>query len=128
MALTKVRSLPLREYPSGTREVGPFSFPNGLNGFDLRLGRCTSADPTIWPNAATTVKFEMLFSFDGGVTYPHVEIWEPQGGGIVLVRGVELAEEAASWRYDPVEPTHGKARITVTNGPIRTYLDVTILQ
>lgn len=125
--MAKIRSLPLNTYPSGTRTLGPFNFPNGLAGFDLRLGRCTSADPTIWPDPNTRVKFRMLFSFDGGANYDHIEIWEPQGGGIVLVRGVELAEEVATWGFSPVEPDHAKVEITVENGPIKTYLDVTIL-
>lgn len=124
--MAKSRALSLANYPSGSRQFGPWAFPNGLDGFDIRIGRCTTATPTIWPNASTRVSLVMEFSFDGGETYPHVETWTPQGGGIVSKNGVELAEESAGWRYSPNQPTHAKATVTVTNGPIRTYVDVTV--
>lgn len=133
--MAKVRRLPLATYQNGTREFGPWAFPNGLEGFDIRVGRCTTATPTIWPNENTRVSFVVEFSFDGGQTYPHRESWTPQGGGIKSKNGVELAEESVSWRFEvagedgqPVayEPTHAKATVTVTGGPIRTYCDVTV--
>jgi hypothetical protein len=125
--MPKTRQIPLGDYPSGTRSFGPIATPNGLAGFDVRIGRCTSVDPTIWPNLATIVKLDLQFSYDGGVTYTPLgaNSWEG-GGGIAVGRDGEVPEAVLSWRFKPDEPTHFKAQITVTNGPIRTYLDATV--
>ena len=125
--ITKTRSVPLGTYPSGTRNFGPLSLVNGLNNFDIRIGRCTTADPTIWANEATLVTIDLQFSYDAGAT------WTPVGtnswtgsGGIKTIRGVELPEEILSWGFSPDEPNAMKGTITVANGPIKTYMDVTI--
>jgi len=133
--MAKVRRLPLANYPNGTRQFGPWTFPNGLDGFDIRVGRCTTATPNIWPNENTRVSFLIEFSFDGGQTYSLQQSWTPQGGGIRSKGGVELAEEKVSWSFEVAdsegrsaayEPTHARATVTVTGGPIRTYCDVTV--
>lgn len=128
LAATKTRQIPLGNYPNGTRNFGPIATPKGLDQFDIRIGRCTTADPTIWPNASTVLKIDLQFSFDGGVNYTPLgaNSWE-QGGGIIVQRGVEQAETILTWSFSPDQPTHFKGRITVTGGPIRTYLDATIL-
>jgi hypothetical protein len=124
--LTKTRSIPLGIYPSGSRDIGPLSFPNGLDGFQIRIGRKTTADPTIWSDPNTTITIAMLFSFDGGLTYPHSEFFL-QNGGLKVGRDGEIPEDIVAWNYDPDhQPTNGKATITVANGPVKTYLDVTI--
>lgn len=126
--MARTRSIPLGTYPSGTREFGPFSTPNGLSGFDIRIGSCTSVEPTIWSNPATVVTVAMQFSYDGGVTYSPLgaNSWK-SNGGIKLQRGAELIERVMSWRFAPDEPTNFKGQITVQNGPITTYLDATFL-
>jgi hypothetical protein len=125
--MAKTRHIPLGTYPSGVYEFGPVATPLGLNGFDIRIGRCTTLDPTIWPLSTTIVTLDMQFSYDNGVTYTPIgaNSWT-QGGGIIVNRGVEVAESVLSWRFSPNEPTHFKAQITVANGPIRTYLDATV--
>lgn len=128
MALTKTRQIPLGNYPNGVRDFGPIATPNGLDQFDIRVGRCTSVDPTIWPLETTILRVDPQFSFDGGVTYTPIgaNSWF-QGGGIIVQRGVELAESILTWGFSPDQPTHFKVRITVSGGPIRTYLDASIL-
>jgi hypothetical protein len=131
---TTTRVVPLATYPSGSRSFGPFATPNGLIGFSVNIGRCTSADPTTWSNASTVVNLFMQFSYDGGVTYTAetANSFTNMTGGIVLARGVELPEQVCSWNFTSTEPqfingpTHLKGRIEVVNGPIKTYVDVTI--
>lgn len=127
--MSKIRPIPLGTYPNGTYQFGPVATPNGLNGFDIRIGSCTTADPTIWPNATTIVTLDLQFSYDGGATYTPIgaNSWS-QGGGIFESHGVETPERVLSWRFSPNEPTHFKGQITVTGGPIKTYLDYTIDQ
>jgi hypothetical protein len=124
--MAKTRQIPLGNYGNGSRDFGPWTFPNGLDGFRITIGRCTTATPNIWPNASTRIKFEVWFSFDGGLTYDHKEEWTPQGGGIVSKGGIELTEEGVSWKFSPDEPTHAKATVTITGGPIRNYCDVVV--
>jgi hypothetical protein len=123
----KTRSIPLGTYPSGSIDRGPFAFPNGLNGFDIRIGRCTTVDPTIWSDPTTIITIDMQFSYDGGTTYTAIgaNSWSG-GGGILSGRDGEVAETVLTWEFHPAEPTHAKARLTVANGPVKTYLDVTI--
>ncbi len=126
--MAKIRDLPLGTYPSGSVSFGPRAVPNGLAGFNVRIGRCTSADTSIWTNPATIVRLDMQFSYDGGTTWTPLgaNSWE-QGGGIITQRGVEAPESIVSWDFSPDEPNALKGQITVTNGPIKTYLDVTLL-
>lgn len=126
--MNKSRKIPLGNYGNGSRSFGPWAFPNGLDGFEIRIGRCTTATPTIWPNSSTRITFDVDFSFDGGLTYPLRQTWTPQGGGIVQGKngGPELDSEAVSWKFKPDEPTHAKATVTISGGPMRNYCDVTV--
>ncbi len=134
--MPKVRRIPLGTYQSGTRSFGPWAFPRGLNGFDIRIGRCTTDTPDLWTEPDTRIRVDLQFSFDGGATYTPIgdNSWEGSGG-VVTKRGQEVAESVVSWRFSiagengqqvPYEPTHAKASVTVINGPVRTYLDVTV--
>lgn len=125
--MAKIRDFPLANYPAGTFQLAQRATPNGLAGFDLRIGRCTTATPTIWPNASTRVTLDLQFSFDGGAS------WTPLGGnswsqvgGIIVVRGVEVPEDIVSWRFAPDEPTHVRGQITLSE-PTRSYLDITVV-
>lgn len=126
--MAKIRDLPLGNYPNGTVQFASRPYPNGMAGFDVRIGRCTSADPTIWVLPTTIVTLDLQFSFDGGATYTPLGAnrWQG-GGGIIVQKGVEVAESVITWRFAPVEATHVKGQISVSGGPIRTYLDVTVL-
>jgi hypothetical protein len=126
--MTKTRQIPLGNYPSGSYPFGPWAFTQGLDGFDIRLGRCTAATPLLWPLTTTRVRIDMQFSYDGGETFTEIgaNSWEG-GGGVVSKNGVDIAETSVSWNFAPNEPTHAKATVTVINGPVRTYVDVTIV-
>lgn len=129
MAKVKTRHVPLGTYQVGTYTFGPIATPNGLDGFDLRVGRCTTADPTIWPDSGVVVTVDLQVSFDGGSTYSAIGAnrWS-QGGGIITGRDGEVVESVISWRFSPNEPTHFKVQINVAGGPIKTYVDATVTQ
>lgn len=129
MTITKTRSIPLGNYANGVYPFGPIATPNGLNAFKVSMGSCTTADPTIWPNASTVVALDLQFSYDNGATYT------PAGGNgasftggikVDTKTGLEIPEKAYSVRFNPDEPDHFKGTITVTGGPVRTYVDVTL--
>src|SRR4051812_33247046 len=112
--------------PSGDTPFGPFAVPNGLAGFQIIMARCTTATPTIWPNAATTAEVHFQFSWDGGVTWsdPNANMAGPVGGGIQSGRSGEMASWISQWRFNPAAPTHLQGFVRVTNGPLRTSVQV----
>jgi hypothetical protein len=126
--VAKIRDLPLGNYPAGSVDFGPRATPNGLNGFDVRIGRCTTLTPDLWVSESTIIMIDMQFSYDGGITYTPIgaNSWS-SNGGIKVTRGIELAEDIVTWGFSPDEPTHLKGRISA-NEPVRTYVDVTITE
>lgn len=127
MAIT--RDLPLADYPNGSRTFVK-STPNGLGGFNVSIGRCTTATPTIWPNATTTLNIKVECSYDGGATFPTngggAEFI--LSGGIALQKGGgEFAASNVSCRFEPQSPNAVRITATIAGGPLRTYVDVTVL-
>jgi hypothetical protein len=114
--------------PTGTQEFGPANVPSTVTSFGVRLARCTTATPTFWPNASTTVNASLLLSNDGGATYPRGAGGFTGAGGIIKVQGVEAPESnmfggvsaplGAGWQI--------KAVITVTGGPLVSQLTVEV--
>lgn len=125
--MAKIRSIPLGTYPAGVYPFGPIATPNGLAGFDLRIGR-TGATPPCWTDPTTGIRLDLQFSYDGGVTYTPIgqNSWEGTGGAKVQ-HGVELVEEPLTWRFSPDEPNMFKGQITVSGPAVTTYMDVTVL-
>lgn len=125
--MAKIRSVPLGTYAAGTYTGNPIPTPNGLAGFNLRIGR-TGATPPCWTDPASGIRLDLQFSYDKGATYTPLgdNGWEGTGG-VKLQRGVELAEEPLTWRFDPDEPDHVKWQIVVTGPAVTTYMDVDVL-
>lgn len=124
--MAKLRDLPLANYPNGSRSFGPYAFAGGVDQLGISIGRNTPADPTVWSSASTVLTFDVQFSFDGGVTYTPLGKWVwSQGGGALLDKsGVAVPETRVSWKFSPQPLTHIKGTVTVSGGPIRTYLDI----
>jgi len=123
---TTTRDLPLASRPTGV--YGPFTkaTPNGFSGFKAHIARCTSADLTIWPDLASRLKVMILRSYDGGTTFPNEPMGWEQGGGIIKDKfGAEIAFSDLSFGCNP-EPTHVRITAEVINGPIRTFVDLTV--
>ena len=119
MAVLREVSLPLANYPSGLRQISPINVPDSARELYFEFARCTSADPTIWPNAATTLKMDFEGSTDG------VE-WIPAGAFYVPVGGIHPTpngELARSWFVVSLPPLLGRqlrATVVIVNGPLRT--------
>lgn len=124
--MAKIRDLPLGNYPNGSRAFGPYAFAGGIDRIGLSIGRNTPTDPTIWPNASTTLTLDVQFSFDGGLTYtlPGTWVWSDVGGEFLDKLGVAIPEVRISWLFSPVPCTHIKGTVAVSGGPLRTYLDI----
>lgn len=123
--MATIRDFPLANYPTGTYSIGK-AVNKGLKGFQLAVGRCTTATPTLWPNASTTLHIEIEGSYDGGVTFTGgVSSVDDIGGIKINDEGLEIVETIASANFNP-PVNYIKILITIGNGPLRSYGDVTL--
>jgi hypothetical protein len=110
-------AVPLANYPSGSRTVAARNVPDWATHFQFEFARCTSADPTIWPNVATTLRIDFEVFVDGQWFY---------GGGYTAVGGVitdddgELPLSFARFTLRPGVDRQIRGNVTITNGPLRT--------
>lgn len=114
--------LPLGNYPNGTRSTSWRAISDAITKASVEIARCTTADPTIWPNASTEVDLTIDFSMDGGATIALSATSGACPGGIAIgLHGVEAP--ATRIGLSPLPVGSGRAiRITATvrGGPIRT--------
>lgn len=109
---------------SGSQSFGPVTVTDGLNALVVRLARCTTATPTFWPNAVTSVDAQLELSMDGGAT------WESAGGlgsvgGINTLRGGgESTETVLRCPLRSGNARRLRATVTVVNGPLVSQLTV----
>ena len=129
MAKTKTRQLPLASYANGTYNFTNAT-PNGLASFLIEVGRCTTATPTIWPQAMTELDITVIPSFDGGTTFhPSAQFGFTGATGDIRINpntGAEYTVQDLTGRFTPIEATAVKVIIVVRGGPIFSYLDVTV--
>ena len=110
---------------NGVQNIGPVDIADGVNTIDFRLRRCTDADPTIWPNSATTLKFNIEVSFDGGT------IWVHQAGtGSAAIPGGNIPglTEVPIVLVGLPQTTGRRLRgtVEVANGPLKTEVTVQV--
>lgn len=67
MARTTV--IPLQTYTAGTYEFGPVNVGNNLSRLTFEVQRCTSANPTVWPNTSDSIEMVVEISLDGGTSW-----------------------------------------------------------
>jgi len=111
----------LADYPTGNRSfaVGG-TLSDAATLIYAELARCTSADPSIWPNQSTRVKVSCEISLDGGA------VWLFQasfmvGGGIVLnSHGEESALSAMELPLLSGVNRRVRFSLEITGGPCRT--------
>ena len=127
--MASVSVLPLNNYANGTRQLGPIDLASDVTSVLFSIQRCTTATPTVWPNASTTLEIIPEVSLDGGVTW--IEAGRTTNvGGIQLSKfGTELAF-ALSGGYLPAEvggvTRQYRVQTTIAGGPLRTSASVEV--
>ncbi len=117
-------SFPLTSLPNGANLIPSTAVPAGTKQITLAMQRCTSADPTIWPNQATTIQIDVYGSMDGN-TWQHIGAGTAEGGiWTDPTTGVEAPETHISFGFASA-PAYVKATATVANGPLYTSGTVT---
>ena len=77
---SKTRVIPVNDYAVGVYDVPVQNIANNVTGYTLSILRCTSADPTIWPDPGSIIRVEIMFSFDNGQTFVEGGAFEAFGG------------------------------------------------
>lgn len=117
--------------PSGVRTFGPFDVPDGTTLIVFKLDRCTTATPTIWPNASTAITLSAYLAaghapdsssrdspdFIGGIT---------ANGGILIARdGSELTSSTYGCPLAAGVSRQVTFTLNVVNGPLRSNATIT---
>ncbi len=127
--MASVQVLPLNNYANGTRVLGPIDVADDVTSIDFNIQRCTSATPTVWPNAATTLDITPEVSIDGGLTW--VESGKSTNvGGIQQAKGGGELAFARSGGSIP-SAANGitrqyKVTTVIAGGPLRTSATVEV--
>lgn len=117
MATVRQQTIPLADYPSGSRGFN-VNIPDTANQFYFEFARCTTADPTIWPNDTTVLETQFSMSVNGGPLVFMVGFTAK--GGIFNSRGVDVP--LTTWTGVLPQGLNRTMRIdtTITGGPLRT--------
>jgi hypothetical protein len=126
--MTRTVDLPLANYPNGSRATPFRAIPDDCTRVSVEVARCTTADPTIWPNVSTALDLNIDISLDGGQTVA----FSAQSGHIVggIQKGLHGLEAAVTRiTLDGLTPGPNRAaRLSgnITGGPLRTFGTVEI--
>ena len=126
MARLRDTVLPLNDYPNGTH-VGTFNIGDTVTGWWFEIARCTTADPTIWPNASTTISVQMELSRDNGQTWEGAGWFNAEGGILVQRDGSDTPAVRFSSTLRPGTQRRLRATITIAGGPLRSFGTLEVL-
>jgi hypothetical protein len=120
--MTRTVDLPLANYPNGSRSTSFRSIPDNATRISVEVARCTTADPTIWPNASTMLDLSIDLSTDGGNTFLRATSGQIAGGIQPGLHG----QEATVTRISMVDIPPGTGRsvrlsAVISGGPLRTF-------
>lgn len=112
--------------PSGQQSFGTENVPDALTVVLFTLRYCTTATPTLWPNANTVIRTSAWQSNDGGTTWMHRSTMS-SFGGIHVVKGVEDPE--TTWGFTLIPGLNRQIRVDVEveNGPLNTRIDLVVI-
>lgn len=109
---------------SGVQALGPSALPDGMSSLTVRMARCTTVSPTIWPNVTTTIAVALFVSVDGGLSWIAAGAFTA-GGGIYIRGGVELVETNLTVSPIPAGSSRQvKGTITVADGPLVSSVSI----
>lgn len=124
--MTIATLLPLGNYPTGSRSFGPAPIGDAITEINLRVQRCTSADPTIWPLLGTVLTLQAELLVNGQwVSYGS----GTSNGGIALAKdGVTEVPFSLFGGFLPVASGRQiRGTVSITGGPLRTEVSVEVI-
>lgn len=124
MAVLRDQAVPLAAYDTGVYDLPTKIINNAaVHHLYFEISRCTTSNPTIWPNTNQIIKYSQQVSFDNGQSWVGAGGFEAMGGIHVLKTGEE-AETSTFSVFVPPEQNGRRRRlnqrIEIVNGPIYT--------
>jgi hypothetical protein len=119
--LSRTLVIPLANYPTGNRSfaVGG-TLSDAATLIYAELARCTSADPSIWPNQSTKVKVICEISLDGGAVWLFQASFLSEGDIVLNWHGAEVALSTMEIPLFPGTSRRARFSVEITGGPCRT--------
>lgn len=109
---------PLANYPNGTFNWGPRNILDTDSRISFQVQRCTTADPTIWPNATTQLEI-IVEQFSSGEWREVCGV--TAGGGINPGRvGGEAPTSGCAGDFFAGTNRQIRGSIAITGGPLRS--------
>jgi hypothetical protein len=118
--LSRTVVIPLGDYATNIYPLAEQNVQNQATRFYFEVRRCTSADPTIWPNSTTVLDLKMEISTDAGVTWNFLAGFRAVGGIIRKVDGTELPISFVDVSLPAGNQRRIRGTAEVIEGPLRT--------
>lgn len=118
--MASVQILPLANYANGTRQSSAMDIADDVTHVDFSIQRCTTATPTIWPNASTTLEIIPEVSLDAGVTWLEAGRSASAGGISRGKQGEEIAFAIGGGGLPPGINRQYRVRTIIAGGPLRS--------
>jgi len=123
MTVLRDQSFPLDDYATGIYNIPASIVGSWVTNIYVEIVRCTTENPTIWPNENSEISYRQELSFDNGQT------WVAGGGfgafGGIYIRKDNTEAQISSFVVGIPPEQDGRNRrlrgtIEIINGPIRT--------
>ena|SRR3990167_7604324 len=109
---------------AGRHQYPDFDVPDANDRITITLKRCTSATPSHWPNAITTLNLMIEVSFDGGATWQDFLGFGAEGGIFTKRDGTQAADSSATAVLPQGTGRKLRFRMDVANGPLVSQVDL----
>lgn len=125
--MSSVQVLPLANYANGVHgPLGPVDIADNVTSVDFSIQRCTTATPTIWPNASTTLDVLPEVSLDGGSTWIEAGRFTSAGGIVHDKTGGETQFTRGGGGLPAGTGRKYRVTATIAGGPLRSTATVEI--
>jgi len=125
--MASIQVLPLANYSNGVRVSSAIDIADDVTSVDFSIQRCTTATPTIWPNASTVLDILPEVSLDGGTTWIEAGRSTAPGGIITSVKaGGEVPFMIGGGSLPAGTNRKYRVTTTITGGPLRSTATVEV--
>jgi hypothetical protein len=118
--LDRQLAIPLNDYATGTHNLPSTNILDNATGIYFEISRCTTATPTIWPNASTELSISLEVSLDGGATWLGLSGFGSTGGIFIKRDGSEATVSSSLTNLPAGTGRKVRGTATIVGGPLRS--------